>query len=520
MEGLISIENDTRVLFVGEGNFSFSTLLTGFWQSKFYNERERNNEDPDVDFVDTKNIYSTCYESEPVSALAKTNIEILTQRGVVVLLGIDATKNFEKSCMQLRVSGEYFDKIIFMFPHIGGKMKIKKNRELLSNFAKNVVNYLNPLNSNSQVIITLCGGQGGTPFDPVKRSEPDTWKIVKMLSHGNLQLVSIGMLDIGNFINTNYDSYASYGYRGKNKSFHIENGVVHVFEISKIPFKRKEIDYNPPNYGQRRSLQDLKDEYVKQKIVKLFNQKSIMSRTLEHFFQFTSDLYKGNVNISHEPIYVSNINDFLDKRIQDSKLSSSESETSTLIEILIEQEFAMNFSKCPVTPYILVKHCYGELKDRMVKHFSSGFLLSRHDTHLFSLNRLSISYISLNCAEYFKEFAHQDIPWQVLWTTNKSLYSPNYSHCLSFWLPNHENRYNGGEVLDKNSLATIIWCCGYDTIISCDLIDVYKEGTRISNTWKLHYQSYDFALSSSLALEIQTQCIAKTLNTIFNTNVR
>ena len=245
-----------------------------------------------------------------------------------------------------------------------------------------------------------------------------------------------------------------------------------------------------------------------------------MSRTLENFIQVTSDLYQGKVNILHEPIYASNIYDVLNKTIQEKKLACSESETATIIEIVIEQEFSMDFAKCPVTPYILVKHCYGEMKDRMIKQFSSGCLLSRRGTHLFSLNRLSLNYMSLNFAEDFKEFASLDVPWQLLWTTKKSLYSPNYSHCLSLWLPNHKNRNIGDDSFDKNALATIIWCCGYDTIISCDLIDVYKEESRTSNTWKLHYKSYEYALSSGLALDIQTQCIAKTLHTIFNTNVR
>ena len=160
------------------------------------------------------------------------------------------------------------------------------------------------------------------------------------------------------------------------------------------------------------------------------------------------------------------------------------------------------------------------MKNRIVKQFSSGLLLTRRDTHVFSMNRLCLKYTSLNCGEHVDEFSNQDIPWQLLWTTKKSLYSPSYSHCLSFWLPNKEKHNNGGEVLDKKLLATIIWCCGYDTITACDLIDVYKERTRISNTWKLHYKSYEYALSSRLALEIQTQYIAKALDRIFNTNVR
>ena len=75
--------------------------------------------------------------------------------------------------------------VTFTFPHIGGKMKIKKNRELIRNFALSV-SELNP----SRVLVTLCGGQGGTEYDSVQREECNHWQVVKMMAHGGFVLVN------------------------------------------------------------------------------------------------------------------------------------------------------------------------------------------------------------------------------------------------------------------------------------------------------------------------------------------
>ena len=72
-----------------------------------------------------------------------------------------------------------FSQIIFMFPHIGGKMKIHLNRRLLRDFGQSAVSLMGQSSSSSEsrVIVSLCGGQGGTPKDPVKRAEADNWQV-------------------------------------------------------------------------------------------------------------------------------------------------------------------------------------------------------------------------------------------------------------------------------------------------------------------------------------------------------
>ena len=145
MEELINFEPTSVVLFVGEGNFSFSNLLTEYWERNITTKKDKSNIFLQENNTKLQNIYSTCYENQPVSEFAKQNIDSLRQRGVNVYLGIDATKIFVENEEKNKLSCKSFDKIIFMFPHIGGKMKIKKNRDLIRDFAKNMVNYLNPI---------------------------------------------------------------------------------------------------------------------------------------------------------------------------------------------------------------------------------------------------------------------------------------------------------------------------------------------------------------------------------------
>ena len=203
MEILQSPGNIRSILFVGEGNFSFSRSLIDLWSNPNYK------------------VTATCYESEPTSDQAKSNIETLVENGVSVEMEYDATK-IENT------DGLMFDLIIFMFPHIGGKMKIGKNRTLLKNFATSVEKVTH---EHSRVIVSLCDGQGGTEFDVKKRKEADSWQIVKMMSYGHFGLIAVDGFDQHQF-----QDYRSFGYRSLNKGFHTEQGKNHVF-CKKLPLQ-------------------------------------------------------------------------------------------------------------------------------------------------------------------------------------------------------------------------------------------------------------------------------------------
>ena len=189
-----------KILFVGEGNFSFCRSLV------------QHNVKHDVS--------ATCYESEE-SANESTmeNIAILKNYGVKIFFGIDAT-----ILEQTTIPTKIWDRIIFNFPHIGGKMKIQKNRDLLKHFAQSAHNVIEK--KEGCVIVTLCDGQGGTPYDHAKRIEADSWQILKMMSYGHFGMIGAKKLQLELF-----PGYKPFGYRSQDKGFHVDQATVHIFQI-------------------------------------------------------------------------------------------------------------------------------------------------------------------------------------------------------------------------------------------------------------------------------------------------
>jgi len=225
------------VLFLGEGNFSFSA-------SVLRRSQEQN----------MSNVYATCYEKEidlnvdeasqkmervvinekhrkklhekTISKTEKSNpiknenMGFLRSVGCHVLQGVDA----EALEQDARLASLSFSRIVFMFPHVGGKMKINRNRQLVQNVLKSARKLLD---RNGQVIITLCKGQGGTPFEKVCRVAADTWKIVETAHEAGYVLSQVY-----HFPHHLFKQYYQVGYRDLQKGFNTEDSVVHVMELS------------------------------------------------------------------------------------------------------------------------------------------------------------------------------------------------------------------------------------------------------------------------------------------------
>lgn len=152
--------------------------------------------------------------------------------GVRVLLSVDATNLKEHPILKT----ELFDKVIFNFPHVGGKMRIEKNRELLKQF---FVNATKLLKNNGQILVTLCNGQGGTHIDDPPRRWDDSWKITEMAAHGNFILSTIEPFEWLYFQN-----YIVTGYRSLDKQFHSAKALTHIFVKSEPP---NELNIAPTN---------------------------------------------------------------------------------------------------------------------------------------------------------------------------------------------------------------------------------------------------------------------------------
>jgi GTP-binding protein len=150
--------------------------------------------------------------------------------GVRVLLDVDATKLDEHFVLRY----EQFSKIIFNFPHIGGKMKIHLNRVLLKNFFESASKLVT---LDGRILVSLCKGQGGTKVDEPIRRWDDTWQVVEMAAYGELVLVSVKK-----FRNDMIPKYSSIGYRGGGSAFHIDGALVHVFSKREPLYPSMEVE--------------------------------------------------------------------------------------------------------------------------------------------------------------------------------------------------------------------------------------------------------------------------------------
>jgi len=221
MKTVFNCTEKDHVLFVGEGNFSFSSNLV---------KNEIANNLSGTQFV------STCFQSEEgdeklsqpnekSNEIKTKNIAFLRKSSCEVLFEVDAVKLDSDD----RFKDKKFTKIIFMFPHVGGKMKIHLNRELVKNFLASCDKMLA---HDGSVIVTLCRGQGGTPAEEVqKKVAADTWKVVEGGAEGGFVLNGVEKFPVDQF-----PQYSQVGYRGmENKGFHVEGSIVHIFKYSPLP---------------------------------------------------------------------------------------------------------------------------------------------------------------------------------------------------------------------------------------------------------------------------------------------
>lgn len=144
--------------------------------------------------------------------------------GTRVIAGVDAKKLQEHNIL----SSEQFDIVVFNFPHVGGKMRIEKNRDLLKNFFISVRSILKK--DDGKVFVSLCDGQGGTPADKSKRQWNDSWQVTEMAAHGDFLLVAIETFDSNLF-----ETYTVTGYRSLEKQFNTEGSLTHIFKLADKP---------------------------------------------------------------------------------------------------------------------------------------------------------------------------------------------------------------------------------------------------------------------------------------------
>lgn len=500
MEELLLDYPDRSTLFLGEGNFSLSRCLCRLW---WKNRRNRGVLLGDLPATTTMSgltatwrVVATCFELEAVSEAARDNMADLRSMGVSVLAGIDATRLDDPKTRHL-ISGAsggaieaapFFGRVIFMFPHTGGKMKILQNRNLLRDFAKGLAasGLLDPV--DGKVIVALCAGQGGTPLDPVQRPcEADTWQVAKMMAYGGLELVGVGPFQMDH---PDLGAYQSYGFRGWDRWFHADKGFLHVFQAAGWGPSAALAD---PSWSSE-GICDLKRRYAQKKWEALRNPATPVGRVFRTLL--------GSLDLELPDGFI-----LQDQQQQDddadlaSFLKGLEPSGSDPATLVFRLRFDLqDFSQGPLRPFLVVWGTPAVPED-LEQEARSGRTEDLH--RVFDL--------LLICSVEARDSPSGSSAWQDLWRTRGPAPCPPpvYQHCLSFWLP------DGVEKLDDRELATVLWTAGHEAVAKVEVIDVYKRDGSIANTLRLHYQSHFFPMSPKLVWDIQTDGIAQALCRIF-----
>lgn len=105
-------------------------------------------------------------------------------------------------------------------------MKLHLNRLLLKNF---FVSASLLLSGSGKILVTLCKGQSGTPYDTIKRKHGDTWQIINMATHGDLVLD-----EAQPFCSSSWPLYNPNGYRSLEKGFQLDEAVTFIFVRSQL----------------------------------------------------------------------------------------------------------------------------------------------------------------------------------------------------------------------------------------------------------------------------------------------